>query len=86
VVAATPTPRWLPPLRDQLMRTNQSVQRATKRVESLGPSDMEALLSDISHLVESLTGLAVNLRGGADEDNEDVALLTKHQGSSPEQE
>ena len=31
VVAATPTPRWLPPLRDQLMRSNQSVQCATKR-------------------------------------------------------
>jgi len=65
VVAATPTPRWLPPLRDQLMRTNQSVQRAAKRAEALGPVDIEALLSDITHLVESLTSLSANLRGGS---------------------
>jgi ParB/RepB/Spo0J family partition protein len=85
VVAATPTPRWLPPLRDQLMRTNQSVQRATKRAESLGPSDIEALLSDISHLVESLTGLAVNLRGEEDGESEDAAVLTMRQKGSPDQ-
>ena len=81
VVAATPAPRWLPPLRDQLMRTNQSVQRATKRAESLGPTDVDALLSDIGHLVESLTGLAMNLRGGADGASEDAA----HQDGSPKQ-
>jgi ParB/RepB/Spo0J family partition protein len=83
VVAATPTPRWLPPLRDQLMRTNQSIQRAAKRAEALGPVDMEALLSDIGHLVESLTSLAVNLQGGSGDENKGMAQ-TRQQGSLPD--
>src|SRR5262245_52245639 len=82
MVASTPTPRWLPPLRDQLMRTNQSVQRAARRVESLGSVDVDALLSDISHLVESLTGLAVNLGGGADRNDQNAGNVRQQDSSS----
>ncbi len=84
MVAATPTPRWLPPLRDQLMRTNQSIQRAAKRIESLGPADTEALLSDISHLAESLTGLMVGLQGDVD-GVDGAALRRRKQDDTPEQ-
>jgi ABC-type transport system substrate-binding protein len=45
VVAATPTPRWLPPLRDQLMRTNQSVQRASKQETLVFAADLSDQLS-----------------------------------------
>jgi ParB/RepB/Spo0J family partition protein len=84
MVAATPTPRWLPPLRDQLMRTNQSIQRAAKRIESLGPADTEALLSDISHLAESLTSLMVGLQGDVD-GVDGAALRTREQNDTLEQ-
>ncbi len=57
VVGAAPTPRWLPPLRDQLMRTNQGVQRAAKRIDTLGPADLENLLADVQQLTESLVEL-----------------------------
>jgi ParB/RepB/Spo0J family partition protein len=63
-VAAAPTPRWLTPLREQLVRTNQGVQRAMKRVEMLGPADMDGLLSDLGQLIESLTALMAHMQGG----------------------
>lgn len=57
VVGAAPTPRWLPPLRDQLLRANQGVQRAAKRLDALGPADLENLLADVQQLSESLVEL-----------------------------
>jgi len=66
VVTAVPTPRWLPPLREQFVRTNQSVQRAIGRVETLGPADTEGLLSDLGQLITSLTGLMLSLQGSED--------------------
>ena len=66
VVTATPTPRWLAPLREQLVRTNQGVQRAIGRGQALGSADTEALLNDIGQLVESLTRLTMSLQGGGD--------------------
>lgn len=66
VVATAPVPRWLPPLREQIVRTNQSVQRAIGRAETLGSSDAAALLTDLGHLAESLTSLMMSLQGGED--------------------
>ena len=65
-VTATPTPRWLPPLREQLVRANQGVQRAIGRVETLGPSDTETLLSDIGALLMNLTSLMAQIQGEND--------------------
>jgi ParB/RepB/Spo0J family partition protein len=62
-VTAPPTPRWLSPLHEQLVRTNQSVQRAIGRVGALGPADMEALLSDLGALLTNLTSLMARLQG-----------------------
>jgi ParB/RepB/Spo0J family partition protein len=66
VVAAMPTPRWLPPLREQFVRTNQSVQRAIGRAETLGPADTEGLLADLSQLITSLSGLMLRIHGSVD--------------------
>lgn len=65
-VAAPPTPRWLTPLHEQLVRTNQGVQRAIGRVDTLGPADVETLLGDIGALLTNLTSLMVRLQGGDD--------------------
>ncbi|MEP7188871.1 MAG: ParB/RepB/Spo0J family partition protein [Roseiflexaceae bacterium] len=65
-VTVAPTPRWLPPLHEQLVRTNQAVQRATGRIDTLGPSDMETLLSDLGALLTNLTSLMARLQGGDD--------------------
>jgi ParB/RepB/Spo0J family partition protein len=65
-VAATPTPRWLPPLHEQLVRTNQGLQRAIGRVDTLGPADMETLLSDLGALLTNLTSLMGQLQGDDD--------------------
>jgi ParB family chromosome partitioning protein len=66
-VTAPPSPRWLAPLREQLVRTNQGVLRAIGRVETLGPVDVEALLNDLGPLVENLTHLMVRIQGGDEE-------------------
>jgi ParB/RepB/Spo0J family partition protein len=65
-VAATPTPRWLPPLHEQLVRTNQGVQRAIGRVDALGPADTETLLGDIGALLMNLTSLMAQIQGEGD--------------------
>jgi ParB/RepB/Spo0J family partition protein len=65
-VAAAPTPRWLPPLHEQLARTNQALQRANGRIDTLGPADMETLLGDLGTLLTNLTGLMARLQGGDD--------------------
>lgn len=65
-VTATPTPRWLLPLHEQLVRTNQGVQRAIGRVDSLGPADMATLLNDIGALLTNLTSLMTRLQGDDD--------------------
>ena len=62
-VSAPPTPRWLPPLHEQLVRANQGVQRAIGRVETLGQADTETLLGDIGALLTNLTSLMMRLRG-----------------------
>nr|PZN30120.1 MAG: hypothetical protein DIU80_08215 [Chloroflexota bacterium] len=62
-VAATPTPRWVAPLREQLVRTNRSVRRAIGRADTLSPNDTDALIGDISELVQNLTDLLAHLQG-----------------------
>ena len=62
-VTAAPTPRWLPPLHEQLVRTNQAMQRAIGRVDTLGPADMETLLNDLGALLTNLTSLMARLQG-----------------------
>jgi hypothetical protein len=49
------------PLRDQLARTNQAVQRAIGRAETLSPADVETLLNDIDGLLTNLTSLTAHL-------------------------
>src|SRR5262245_16729614 len=66
VVTAPPTPRWLPPLHEQLVRTNQGVQRALGRIDTLSPADVETLLNDVGGLVTNLTGLIARLQGDDD--------------------
>jgi ParB/RepB/Spo0J family partition protein len=63
VVAAAPTPRWLPLLREQLVRTNQSARRAIGRADQLSAADLVALLSDVGDLVSSLMELMGRLHG-----------------------
>jgi ParB/RepB/Spo0J family partition protein len=65
-VTAAPTPRWLPPLHEQLARTNQAIQRANGRIDTLGPADMETLLSDLGVLLTNLTSLMASLQGRDD--------------------
>jgi len=65
-VTAAPTPRWLPPLHEQLARTNQAIQRANGRIDTLGPADMETLLSDLGALLTNLTSLMASLQGRDD--------------------
>ncbi len=80
VVGAAPTPRWLPPLREQLVRTTQGVQRAAKRIEKLSPADLEGLLSDIGQLAESLTDLMVRSQGGGEQSGDSDDLMAKQHG------
>lgn len=65
-VAAAATPRWLPPLHEQLTRTNQAVQRANGRIDTLGPADMDSLLNDLGALLTNLTSLMAHIKGGDD--------------------
>jgi ParB/RepB/Spo0J family partition protein len=65
-VAATPTPRWLPPLHEQLVRANQGVQRAIGRVDTLSPADTETLLGDIGVLLTNLASLMAQIHGEGD--------------------
>ena len=62
-VSAAPTPRWIAPLRDQILRTNAGVQRAVKRTETLGAADVDGLLRDLEQLAESVAHLLGNLQG-----------------------
>jgi ParB/RepB/Spo0J family partition protein len=78
-VTAAPTPRWLPPLHEQLVRANQGVQRAIGRVETLSPADTETLLSDIGALLTNLTSLMTRLQG---DEGTDVPV-GEHERSAP---
>jgi ParB/RepB/Spo0J family partition protein len=80
VVGAAPTPRWLPPLREQLVRTTQGVQRAAKRIETLSPADLEGLLSDVGQLVESLTDLMLRSQSNAEAMADNHRLIAKQHG------
>jgi ParB/RepB/Spo0J family partition protein len=75
-VSAPPTPRWLPPLHEQLVRANQGVQRAIGRVEALGPADTETLLSDIGALLTNLTSLMARIQGDNDSVEQDQPLIS----------
>jgi hypothetical protein len=79
-MSAPPTPRWLTPLREQIARTNQGIQRATGRVETLGPADVEALLGDVGQLLENVTRLMLQLQGGNDEATGNEGRITKQRG------
>lgn len=51
------TPRWLSPLREQVARTSQGLQRSLERVETLHSTDMHALRDDLlqlHHLVQRM--------------------------------
>jgi ParB/RepB/Spo0J family partition protein len=79
-VSAPPTPRWLTPLREQIARANQGIQRAAGRVETLGPADVEALLGDVGQLLENVTRLMLQLQGGNGEDAVNEGRVTKQRG------
>ena len=70
-VTATPTPRWLPPLHEQLVRTNQAVQRVGGRIDTLGPADMATLLNDLGALLTNLTSLMARLQDDDAQANHD---------------
>lgn len=82
IVGAAPTPRWLPPLREQLVRTTQGVQRAAKRMEALGPTDLEGLLSDVSQLAESLTDLMMRSQSDETQTADQHDLIAKQHGEA----
>lgn len=62
-VSAQPTPRWLQPYREQLVRTSQSTQRAAAKIEQLGPSDTSMLVDDLTDLVQQITALLGRVQG-----------------------
>lgn len=67
--APRPSPRWLPLLTRQLLRTNILVQRSIERVGQLGPEDAILLRMDILMLAEHLERMFHELpRGGAAEE------------------
>ncbi len=72
-VTATPTPRWLPLLRDQLARANQAIQRASGRAGTLGAADTDALVDDLAQLIAGVTDLMQRLQGEAPGDLGDPA-------------
>lgn len=82
VVGAAPTPRWLPPLREQLVRTTQGVQRAAKRVDALSPADLEGLLADVGQLVESLTDFMMQSQRDREQTSDSERLIEKHHGEA----
>ncbi len=62
-VSAAPTPRWLQPYREQLVRTSQSTQRAAAKIEQLGPTDTSVLIDDLTDLVQQITALIARVQG-----------------------
>jgi ParB/RepB/Spo0J family partition protein len=46
----SPSPRWLPPLRESLARAAASLKRAVERAPGLGGSDLDALSQDLDQL------------------------------------
>ena len=78
-VAAAPTQRWLPPLHEQLVRTNQGLQRAIGRIDTLGPADTELLLGDLGTLLTNLTSIMAQLQG----DNERPDSAPPRERSAP---
>lgn len=63
-VPAAPSPRWLGPLREQLTRAQQSLQRSIDRIESLSPRDAELLLQDAASLTATLATVVRQLQDG----------------------
>lgn len=55
--APASTPRWLPPLREQIMRATTGMRRAAARVEGLNGEDSAILLTDLGALIEGATAL-----------------------------
>jgi ParB/RepB/Spo0J family partition protein len=62
ITSVAPTPRWLPLLMEQLAKTNQGVQRAIGRAETLGAADIDILLGGVDQLVMNLTELAARVQ------------------------
>lgn len=56
------SPRWLPPLRDLLVRTTKGVQRSQERLPTLADTDAGVLLDDIERLAAELNRAADVLR------------------------
>lgn len=55
-------PRWLWPLREQLMRTSKALQRSNERIALLDDEDTEMLLNDAETLLEHLSAMTEALR------------------------
>ena len=68
--AATPTPRWLPLLHEQIQKTRQSIQRAAGRAGGLGDDDAAALASTLDRLRTEIDQLIAQLRQNSDQDDE----------------
>ena len=69
--APASTPRWLPPLREQIMRATTGMRRAAARVEGLNGEDSGLLLAELGALVEGATALMQAMQ------------LTPHGAASP---
>jgi len=57
-----PSPRWLQPLRDQLVHASKGLGRARDRVAMLNDKEADALMADLAQLTEQLAGVNEALR------------------------
>jgi ParB/RepB/Spo0J family partition protein len=58
-----PTPRWLPPLREQIGRTSQRLKQSQERVEHLPEEDSAALQADLYQLDAQVRDMLNRLTG-----------------------
>jgi hypothetical protein len=56
------SPRWLHPLRDQLVHASKGLERARDRVAMLNDQDAGALIADLTQLTERLKEVNEALR------------------------
>lgn len=61
VANETPTPRWIPPLQEQLGRTRQALQRSAGRIGMLSDNDNAELLGAMRQLRDDLDGICTLL-------------------------
>jgi ParB/RepB/Spo0J family partition protein len=57
-----PSPRWLQPLRDQLVHASKGLGRARERVAMLNDEEADALTADMAELMQRLAGVNEALR------------------------